>query len=83
MLYGIRTIATLLSTGKLKVTDRCKTFMTEVAGYSWDTQATSEGYDQPIKSADHALDAARYAIVTTEKRWRRYVDVNGGEYAAS
>lgn len=83
VLYGIRTIATLLSTGKLKVTDRCKTFMTEVAGYSWDTQATSEGYDQPIKSADHALDAARYAIVTTEKRWRRYVDVNGGEYAAS
>lgn len=83
VLYGIRTLATLLSQGLLKVTDRCTGWMHEVSAYSWDTQKTNEGFDVPIKTADHSLDAGRYAVVTTEKLWRPYVDVNGGHRAAA
>lgn len=70
VLYGIRTVASLLSTGRLVVTDRCKGLITEMPGYSWDPKATEQGRDQPMKVADHSIDAARYAIATTERRWR-------------
>jgi PBSX family phage terminase large subunit len=82
VLYGIRTKAMLLSGGKLKVSDRCKGFLTEVAGYSWDSEATDAGYDQVLKTSDHSLDAARYAIVTTERRWRQYINIGTGHKAA-
>lgn len=71
--YGIRVISSLLSTDNLLVTDRCQGFITEVPGYSWDPKATEKGEDKPLKVADHSLDAARYAIATTEQIWRRYV----------
>jgi PBSX family phage terminase large subunit len=75
VLYGIRTTSSLLAAGKLLVTDRCKGFLTEVTGYSWDTKATEKGLDAPVKIADHSLDAARYVIATTERRWRRTIDL--------
>lgn len=74
VLYGIRTIASLLATEKLTVSDRCKGFINEVTGYSWDPKATAAGEDKPIKTADHSLDAARYAIATTETNWRGHLD---------
>ncbi|MBF6332387.1 PBSX family phage terminase large subunit [Nocardia transvalensis] len=75
VLYGIRLTASLLAAGRLRVTKRCAGFLAEVTGYTWDTTATAHGRDAPIKTADHSLDAARYVIVTTEKRWRPYVDL--------
>lgn len=75
VLYGIRTIASLLSTDNLLVTDRCTGFISEVAGYSWDPKATEKGEDKPIKVADHSLDAGRYAIASTERIWRQHVDL--------
>ena len=60
---GIQALAHLLAAGRLKVTDKCPGFITEVAGYSWDPKATEKGEDAPIKTADHALDAARYAVM--------------------
>lgn len=72
---GIRLTATLLSAGRLVVADRCAGFITEAPGYSWDPKATEQGEDRPIKSADHSLDAARYAIASTEHQWRRYVSL--------
>jgi len=74
VLYGIRTTANLLGAGKLRVSSRCKGFIQEVTGYSWDPKATAKGIDSPVKVADHSLDAARYAIVTTERRWRRAIN---------
>lgn len=68
--YGIRTVASLLGTGDLLVSDRCTGFLAEVSGYSWDPKATEKGEDKPIKTADHSLDAARYAVATTESVWR-------------
>jgi hypothetical protein len=68
--YGIRTVATLLGSGLLRVSDRCPGFITEASGYSWDPKATEKGEDAPIKVADHSLDAGRYVITTTESLWR-------------
>ncbi len=68
--YGIRTMASLLGSGDLLVSDRCAGFLAEVPGYSWDPKATEKGEDKPIKTADHSLDAARYAVATTESVWR-------------
>lgn len=68
--YGIRTIATLLGAGDLLVSDHCTGVIREAPAYSWDPKATEKGEDKPLKVADHSLDAARYAIATTESLWR-------------
>lgn len=68
--YGIGVMASLLGSGDLLVSDRCTGFITEVSGYSWDPKAALRGEDAPIKTADDSLDAARYAVVTTENLWR-------------
>lgn len=73
VLYGIRTLSTLLGNQQIKVTDRCKGFISEVTGYSWDQKATDKGEDAVIKKADHSLDAARYIVATTERRWIRRI----------
>jgi len=75
VLYGIRTLASLLSTGQFVVTDRCAGFLNEVPGYSWDPAATEKGEDKPVKVADHSLDAGRYAVTTTERFWRPQVQL--------
>ncbi|WP_263120843.1 PBSX family phage terminase large subunit [Cellulomonas sp. RIT-PI-Y] len=73
--YGIRTMASLLGSERLMVSDRCAGFVTEAPGYSWDPKATEAGEDKPIKTADHSLDAGRYAITTTERLWRPAIDL--------
>lgn len=82
VLYGIRTVASLLAAGLLLVarpttqnpTRGCPGFIAEAPGYAWDPEATLKGEDKPIKVADHSLDAGRYSIVTTERLWRRQVE---------
>ena len=68
--YGIRMVARLLGRGDLLVSDRCDGWVTEVSGYSWSPAATAAGKDEPIKVADHSLDAGRYVVATTEALWR-------------
>lgn len=75
VLYGIRLTASLLSSGRLAVADRCKGFITEAPGYSWSDEATEKGRDEVVEVADHSLDASRYALVTTERLWRRHVQL--------
>jgi PBSX family phage terminase large subunit len=75
VLYGIRTMSSLLATGNLLVSDRCKGLIGEIPGYSWDPKATEKGEDKPLKVADHSIDAFRYALITTETNWRNYVDL--------
>nr|WP_269212830.1 PBSX family phage terminase large subunit [Schaalia sp. lx-100] len=74
VLYGIRLMANGLGAGWLKIADRCQGLIKEAPGYSWDPKAQAAGADKPIKTADHSLDAARYALATTERLWRRTVD---------
>lgn len=70
---GISLVATLLAEGQLAVSDRCRGFITEAPGYSWDPSATDRGEDKPLKVADHSLDGARYAVATTEALWRPHI----------
>jgi hypothetical protein len=47
--------------------------MSEVTGYSWDETKALKGEDAPIKVADHYMDAARYAVTTTENLWHKFI----------
>jgi hypothetical protein len=71
--YGIPLVASLLGADRLKVSDRCHGWISEVAGYSWDPKQTAKGHDAPLKVADHSLDAGRYGITTTESLWRGHL----------
>lgn len=75
VLYRLRTVSSLLGADKLFVSDRCKGWINEVSGYAWDPKATERGKDEPIKTADDSLDAGGYAVVTTERKWRPFVDL--------
>lgn len=70
VLDGIRLVASLLATDRLRVHRRCAGWIEEAPGYSWDDKAAAEGEDKPIKLADHSLDAGRYAIASTQTLWR-------------
>ncbi|MGO4298482.1 PBSX family phage terminase large subunit [Glutamicibacter sp. MCAF14] len=73
VLYGIRTVSSLLAADKIRVSDRCKSLIVEFPGYAWDSKESEKGNDKPIKVADHTLDALRYSLITTETNWRPYV----------
>lgn len=75
VLYGIRTVSSLLATGHLRISSRCAGLIKEFPGYSWDPKATARGEDAPLKAADHSLDALRYAVATTETEWRPYMNL--------
>lgn len=83
VLYGIRTVASLLGSGKLLIarpTDAnpnrgCPRFIQEAPGYSWDPEATKKGEDKPVKVADHSLDQGRYNVVTLESIWRSHIKI--------
>ncbi|MFJ1648002.1 PBSX family phage terminase large subunit [Streptomyces sp. NPDC088258] len=70
---GIRTVSSLLAANKLFIHASCKDLITEIGGYSWDDQAALRGIEQPIKVADHGVDALRYAIFTTRALWQRHL----------
>lgn len=68
---GIRTLSTLFALDLLGVHESCVELLTELPGYCWDDKAAErDGTDQPIKLADHGIDAARYAAHTTRGLWR-------------
>lgn len=71
--HGIARVASLLGARHLHVTTRCRGFITEAPGYSWDPKATEAGEDKPIKTADHSLDAARYGLMVDQHRTTRQV----------
>lgn len=81
VLYGIRTVASLIGAGKLLIarpTDAhpergCPRFIQEAPGYAWDPDETLKGIDKPIKVADHSLDQGRYGVTTTENIWRQHI----------
>jgi PBSX family phage terminase large subunit len=70
VLYGIRTVSSLLAQKLLVTSDRCTGWISEAPGYSWDPKAQEQGEDRPLKVADHSADALRYAVTTTERLWR-------------
>jgi PBSX family phage terminase large subunit len=64
VLEGINTMSSEMKKGNLLIMSKCKNLISEIKGYVWDTKASMKGYDQPIKSKDHAIDAIRYVLHT-------------------
>lgn len=73
VLDGIRTVSSLIATDRLRVHESCKPLISELSSYSWDDKATEKGEDKPLKVADHAVDALRYGIHTTQTLWRPHI----------
>jgi len=69
VLDGIRTVATMLNTGRIMFSNTCINTIKEFASYIWDAKAAERGEDKPVKDHDHAMDAVRYFVYTIlEKR---------------
>ena len=75
VLDGIRTIASLLATDRLLVSDWCVNLIRLLPGYVWDPKATARGEDKPIKANDDECDAARYAIFSTRALWQNAIQL--------
>lgn len=67
VLNGIRKVSNMLKRGMLVIHESCKNTISEFATYSWDEKAGEKGIEQPIKVADHAMDAIRYYVSTVIK----------------
>ena len=52
VLDGIRTVASLLDNGNLRISSACKNLIDEIPGYRWDEKAAERGIDKPIKEGD-------------------------------
>lgn len=70
VLDGIRTVSSLFAQDRLFIHRSCRNLLNELPGYSWDDKRAAKGEDAPVKVDDHAVDAMRYAIHTTEAVWR-------------
>lgn len=70
---GIRVVAALFQSGKIKVHERCTGLITELRSYVWDDKAAQHGDEKPVKQLDHGPDALRYYCMTKLPKWRRNV----------
>ena len=71
VLPGIMDLSSLLQRKRLVFhAPTTKLAMKEMASYVWDPEASLKGQDKPMKIADHAPDALRYAIRGTRLRWK-------------
>lgn len=64
VLDGIRLVGTLLNRDRLVFADSCISTIKEFGTYVWDDKAAARGEDRPVKTNDHAMDAARYFCST-------------------
>lgn len=78
---GIRSVASLLAIGTLKVIGRCTGVIGEFPEYVWDSKAAERGEDAPLKKNDHSMDALRYAVRAAVLNWGRAFDQVVGEAA--
>lgn len=73
VLPGIKLMSSLIATDQLLITDRCTGLISELPGYVWDDKKTEKGIDAPVKQNDHSVDAARYALYTTQGLWHGHL----------
>jgi PBSX family phage terminase large subunit len=73
VLDGIRSTATALGAGVLRVHRSCVGLLDELPGYAWDPAASDRGEDKPLKVNDHSCDALRYALHSAAHEWRHLI----------
>lgn len=78
---GIRSVASLLAAGLLRIHRSCVGLLDELPGYVWDEKAAEKGEDKPVKVNDHSVDALRYVVHSTAQEWRHLVRANMEEAA--
>lgn len=61
---GIEKMTSEMAKGNLYVLKNCPNVIREIEGYVWDSKKSAQGDDEPVKKADHSIDAIRYAIYT-------------------
>lgn len=81
VLDGIRTVSSLMTAGKLKVSRDCPALLEELPSYAWDDKAAAVGEDKPVKIADHGIDATRYSIFTTRSIWQPSIPLTASQAA--
>lgn len=64
VLPGIVSTASRLASGAVVVHSECVRLLEELAGYVWDEKKAEIGIDEPVKRADHGVDALRYFVHT-------------------
>lgn len=63
---GINKLSDLLGSGNLKINGCCRNLIRELRTYAWDPIMSKNGLDAPLKKNDHAIDALRYCIASTD-----------------
>lgn len=61
---GISKMVSAVDNGAVSINESCVNLIREIEGYVWDPKAAKDGYDEPLKMNDHAVDALRYAIAS-------------------
>lgn len=64
VLNGIEMMTSQMAKGNLYVCKECINLIREIEGYVWNDKKSMQGEDEPVKKADHAVDALRYCIAT-------------------
>lgn len=59
---GIQITCSEMRKGNLLIMENCVNTIREIETYVWDKRKAERGDDEPVKRADHAVDALRYAI---------------------
>jgi len=59
---GIQVMCSEMAKGNLFVCKECTNLIREIEGYVWDSKKSEKGEDEPVKKADHAVDALRYIV---------------------
>jgi PBSX family phage terminase large subunit len=80
---GIEMMTNEMSKGNLFVLKDCKNLIREIQNYVWDTKKSKQGDDEPVKKADHAIDALRYCIYTHKVAIYNPYTHNPNEYRQS
>lgn len=62
--FGIAEMTSEMKKGNLYVLDECLNTIREIESYVWDSKAAQQGYDEPLKKDDHAVDALRYCVAS-------------------
>lgn len=75
VLDGIRSTATALDSGLLRIHRSCSALLDELPAYAWDPAASERGEDKPLKRDDHSVDALRYAVHSAAHEWRHLLPV--------
>ena len=67
---GIRTVASMIKSGKILIDKKCKDCIREFSMYQWNVESEK---DEVLKTNDHAMDELRYFCYTILKKQQGFI----------